>query len=128
MASLVQSGKYGVIKKYDTTTNGFYFIQFISERLLGADYMIYGICQDWVHQNPGDHLDGGIAEESNWKLRWEKLVCMTTQRYDAPSGKVGKRFVVILSVELDGIRARKWNAERVIIFQSVILQHTRTRR
>ena len=41
---------------------------------------------------------------------------MPTQRYDAPSGKVGKRFVGILSVELDGVRARKWNAERVIIF------------
>ena len=40
-----------------------------------------------------------------------------------PSGKVGKRFVGILSVELDGFCARKWNAERVVFFQSVILQH-----
>ena len=47
---------------------------------------------------------------------------MPTQRYDAPSGKVGKRFVGILSVELDRIRARKWNDDRVIFFQSVILQ------
>ena len=31
MASLVQSGKYGVINTDDTTTNGFYVIQFISE-------------------------------------------------------------------------------------------------
>ena len=52
----------------------------------------------------------------------EKLVCMPTQRYDATPGKFGKRFVVILSVELDGFCARKWNAERVIVFQSVILQ------
>ena len=35
--------------------------------ILGADYMIYGLYQDWVHQNPGEHLDGGIAEDSNWK-------------------------------------------------------------
>ena len=28
----------------------------------------------------------------------------------------------ILFVELDGFRARKWNSERVIVFQSVILQ------
>ena len=47
---------------------------------------------------------------------------MPTQRYDAPSRKVGDRFVGILSVELDGVHARKWNVERVIIFQSVILQ------
>ena len=26
-------------------------------RLLGANYMIYVIYQDWVHQNPRDHLD-----------------------------------------------------------------------
>ena len=31
-------------------------------------------------------------------------------------------FVVILSVELYGVHARKWNAERVIVFQSVIIQ------
>ena len=52
----------------------------------------------------------------------EKLVCLLTQRYDAPSGKVGKRFVGILSVEVDRIHARKWNAERVIVFHTVILQ------
>ena len=32
-----------------------------------ADYMLYGVYQDWVHQNPVDHLDAGIAEDSNWK-------------------------------------------------------------
>ena len=53
----------------------------------------------------------------------KKLVCMPTQCYDTPSGKVGKRFMGILSVELDDVRDRKLNAERVIIFQSVILQH-----
>ena len=38
-------------------------------RLLGSDYMIYGVYQDWMHQNPGDHLDGGIAEYSKWQAR-----------------------------------------------------------
>ena len=47
-------------------------------RLLGADNMLYGIYQDWVHQNLGDHLDGEISEESKWQSRWEKLVCMPT--------------------------------------------------
>ena len=90
--------------------------------LLGSNYMIYGVYQDWVHQNPGDHLDEGIAEDSKWQARWRKLFCTSNQRYDAPSGKVGNIFVGILSVELDRVRARKWNAERVIVFQSVILQ------
>ena len=52
----------------------------------------------------------------------EKIVFILTQCYDTPSGKVRKIFLGILSVELDGVRARKWNAERVIIFQFVILQ------
>ena len=52
----------------------------------------------------------------------EKLVFMSTQRYYAPFRKVGKRFVGILSVELDRVCARKWNAERVIVFQPVIIQ------
>ena len=51
------------------------------------------------------------------------IVFMPTQRYDTPSGKFGKRFVGILSVEIVGVCVRKWNSERVIIFQSVILQH-----
>ena len=67
-------------------------------RLLGADYMLYGVYQYWVHQNPGDNLDGGIVEDSKWQARWEKTVCMPTQCYDAPSGKVGRIFVVILSL------------------------------
>ena len=52
----------------------------------------------------------------------EKLVCMTNQRYNVLSRKVERIFFGILSVELDGVRARNWNSERVIMFQSVILQ------
>ena len=83
--------------------------------------MICGVYQDWVHQNPGEQ-DGGIAEDSKWKPRWKKIVCMPTQRYDIPPGKFGNIFFGILSVELDGVRARKWNSDRVIVFKSVILQ------
>ena len=53
-----------------------------------------------------------------------KNFCIPTQRCDAPSGKVGRIFVVILSIELDGVIDINWNLERVIVFQSVILQHS----
>ena len=33
-------------------------------RLLGSNYMLYGVYQDWVHQNPVEHLDGRITEDS----------------------------------------------------------------
>ena len=42
-------------------------------RLKGADGMIFGVYQDWVYQNTGNHLDGGITENSQWKAMWEKL-------------------------------------------------------
>ena len=65
---------------------------------------------------------GGIEEDGKWQARWEKLVFMPTQRYDVPSGKSGSIFVGILSMELDGLRSSKWNSERTIVFQSVMLQ------
>ena len=38
-------------------------------RLLGANYMLYGVYKYWVHQSPGDHLDGRIAKDSKWQER-----------------------------------------------------------
>ena len=67
-------------------------------------------------------MDGRISEDSKCQELWKKLVCMPTQSYDAHYGKVWKKFVGILSVELDWVRARNWNAERVIVFKSVTLQ------
>ena len=43
MASLVQPGMYGVINRYETTTNIFYVIQFISEEYtLQNNTTLYG--------------------------------------------------------------------------------------
>ena len=50
---------------------------------------------------------------------------MTFRCYDAPSGRVGRRFVRTLGEELRGVRDRRWNLERLIFFQTVILQRSR---
>ena len=76
-----------------------------------------------MHQNPGIHLDGEIEEDGKWKARWEKLVYFITQCYDVPYSRVRKMVISTPTAELDGIRGCKWNAERVIIFQTVTLQH-----
>ena len=39
-----------------------------------------------------------------------------------PSGRVRCLFVHALDVELTGVQQRRWNAERFIVFQTVILQ------
>ena len=80
---------------------------------------VYG---DWVHANPGTHLDGGICDESAWQARWRDLAVMPSRRYDAPSGRVGQRFVGALGDELKGVRDRLWNSDRFIVFETVILQ------
>ena len=65
---------------------------------------VYG---DWVHGNPGTHLDGGILEDRMWQGWWRDLAVMPPRQYDAPSGKVGRRFVNVLAMELRGIRDRR---------------------
>ena len=53
----------------------------------------------------------------------ERLICYPTQCYNVPIGKVEKKFVLTLLVELDGIRGHKWKFKNVIAFHTVILQH-----
>ena len=65
--------------------------------------MILGVYQDWMHQNTGEHLDGGIPEDGKWQARWEKIVYIPTQLYDLLSGKFGRMFFGILFLELDGV-------------------------
>ena len=42
-------------------------------RLTDADDVLFGVYQDWVHQNSGTHLDGVINEDVKWQYRWKKL-------------------------------------------------------
>ena len=83
---------------------------------------VYG---DWVYGNPGTHLDGGVAEYGLWQGLWRDLVVIPPRQYEAPSGKVGRRFVNALVGELRGVRDRRWNLEHFIVFQTVTLQRAR---
>ena len=51
---------------------------------------------DWVHANPGTHLDSRIGDNAAWQAWWRDLAFMPSRRYDAPSRKVGRRFVEAL--------------------------------
>ena len=79
---------------------------------------VYG---DWLYANPGTHLEGGIRDDSTWQAWWRDLAVMPSRRYDAPSGRVRRRFVRTLGEELKGVQDRLWNLERFIVFQTVIL-------
>ena len=61
---------------------------------------VYG---DWFHANPGTHLNRGVRDDSAWQAWWHDLAVMTSRHYDAPSGKVSRRFVGTLGEELKGV-------------------------
>ena len=45
----------------------------------------------------------------------------TTKNYEVLYNWFGKRFVANLAVDLEGIRTQQGNAERAIVFQTIIL-------
>ena len=65
---------------------------------------VYG---DWVHGNPGTHLDGGIAEDGKWQGWWRDREFTPSRCYKAPSGKVGRRSVNVLVRELRVVLDRR---------------------
>ena len=83
---------------------------------------VYG---DHPHANDGTHLDGGIADDQVWQGYLRRLIPLPTRRYHLPGNQVGKRFLRRLVVELEGVLDRKWNSEKFLIFQIVILQKTK---
>jgi hypothetical protein len=69
-------------------------------------------------------LSGGVANNQQWQDYWRQLIVYPSSTYDAPSGAVGRRFVEKLAELLDGIRDRKLNSEKFIVFQIVIMQRS----
>ena len=89
------------------------------------DLRLREVYEDWVHGNPGTHLDGGVKEDGLWQGWWRDLAVMPPRRYEAPIGTGGRRFVNALAEELRGICDRQWNSERFVVFQTVTLQRAR---
>ena len=82
---------------------------------------VYG---DHIHQNDGSHLDGGIEGDLIWQQWFNEIASLPSRRYQLPRGRVGKTFIGILTKEWKGVLERKWNSERPLIFQAVILQRS----
>ena len=66
----------------------------------------------------GDRPGAITRSRPRW---WRDLAVMPPHRYDALSGKVGRRFVNVLVRELRGVLDRWWNSEHFIVFQTVTL-------
>ena len=86
------------------------------------DLRLQEVYREWVHANPRTPLDDEIGDDKTWQGWWHDLAFMSSQRYDAPSGEFGQRFVVALVGDLQGVQERLCNLEWCIVFQTVILQ------
>ncbi len=60
--------------------------------------------------------------DARWRRRYKEVVLSNVALVDLPTGKVSERFVTKLRDEFKGVRDRKWNSERVIVFLSCVLR------
>ena len=69
-------------------------------RLTPCDIKLRSVYGNHVHRNDGTHLTGGIYDDALWQTRWRRISNLTLRFYDAPKGKAGQRFVILLTEEL----------------------------
>ena len=91
-----------------------------------ADRLLDGVYGDHVHDNDGTHLSGGIVADKAWQERWKRMVQLNQRHYSVPQGRVGQRFITALTAEFQGVRERRWNGERVVVFVVTVLRRTPT--
>ena len=76
---------------------------------------------EYLRNNDGTHLDGKIVDDKVWQERYRSIITYPLSQYDLPNGKIGKSFLHLLAKEIDGVRERKWNMEKVGSFMSMII-------
>ena len=75
----------------------------------GDYWWIQEFYRDWVHSYYGEQLSGGISDNIDCQKRCRTRTVMPMRHYNAPSRRVGQRFVYTLSTEFTGVRQRCWN-------------------
>ncbi len=80
---------------------------------------LYG---DTVHRNLGTHLTGDINDDPKWYYLWFQLISYHHPLYTPPQSKLGRDIVKTLANEFQGVRDRKWNSEKALLFPIIILR------
>ncbi len=93
------------------------------QRLTAADRRLLGIFGDTIHFNNGTHLNGGIgaAEDAKWKRLYNRVAACSLPLYNLPNGQWAHRFLMTLTDLWVRAIQRRWNLERPLVFQAVIL-------
>ena len=93
--------------------------------LTKADRLLDSVYGDHVHDNIGRQLDGGVEGDKAWQWLWRYVVELPLSPYRVPKGRIGRRFITLLTREFEQVRHRQFNSERPLIFAAVILQKSR---
>ena len=78
---------------------------------------------EYIGANDGTQLDGGIVDDALWQDNYRRIIVYLLSQYDISGSSVGRLFIKLHADEIDGVRERKWNMEKVLCFMSTIL-HT----
>jgi hypothetical protein len=97
------------------------------QRLTDTDRRLCSVYGDTIHQNDGTHLDGGIgvAEDAKWQRLHLRVAVCNLPLYDLPNGRWATLFLEMLTNLWVGVVKRRWNSERLLIFQACILWRVR---
>ena len=87
-----------------------------------CDEKLISVYGDTTHQNDGRHLHGGVTDDTVWQQRYDCVVSLPHKLYFPPQGQVGKQVVATYAQELRGVRERKCNSERPLIFLACVLR------
>ena len=75
--------------------------------------------------NDGTHINSTIQDDRVWQNYWKEIVNLPNRKYNLPKNSTGKKFIHLLTTEINNIVQRKSNSKKVIVFMSVILQKSK---
>jgi hypothetical protein len=81
--------------------------------------LVYG---DSIHCNDGRHLDGGVADNSVWLRRYDRVVAHPHTMYNPPKGGLDQWVLSTMGREFGGVHERRWNSERTLVFAACVLR------
>jgi len=68
-------------------------------------------------------IQSGSCFNTPWHQRWKSIVYHSGNHYVLPGGPTGRRFVDLLTEEIQHLAVGNFPSEHVLIFSSVMLQH-----
>ena len=81
-----------------------------------------------IHQAYGSSLCPPLSSPSDpeWSTRWKAITQLSGRHYDLPRNSCGRRYVSLLTTEIQDLTRGTFPSERALLFSSVILQRDRT--